>query len=321
MARQRTRPDASKLKREVRQELELLKEVGWRFDGLANNGHVILRHEHHGTHQTGATPSDVKALKANRTQLARKMGIPLGDLEKAMGVKQVMTQDAATRRKRRRRGDRQRQDFSRLHYQPKPPPIANGRASLEVVPDPEPDPHEGMTEVEIANLHYNEAQERAARARMEGLDLPTIKPISGTTTVEELEEETERITEIVDSAIEVHITSTGKQWDRVCLWCGEPIPPPKGKGRPPTTCFVGEPRSEGGSMKNVSECAKNLGSLRAWSKPIKLETHAQVVKMDRIRRSVDKLPPRQERKGPDLSRLKELAEELEQIAAEAAGEE
>jgi hypothetical protein len=66
-----------------------------------------------------------------------------------------------------------------------------------------------------------------------------------------------------------YVTTHGKVWDAVCLWCGDPLSAPEGRGRPKVTC--------------CTEHRKKLATLRQWFDPIKLRTHDEVDRAQRIR--------------------------------------
>lgn len=62
--------------------------------------------------------------------------------------------------------------------------------------------------------------------------------------------------------------------NRLCLWCGDPLPRPVRAGRPKTTCS--------------REHAQKVSTLRNWFRPIQLLTHEQVVWGRQIRERAGK---------------------------------
>lgn len=74
-------------RQDVREEAAHLDTLGFTFDGV-HGGHFAFVHPDYGRMVLQATPSESKRWRHNfRTQLAKKMGISKGELERRLGIR------------------------------------------------------------------------------------------------------------------------------------------------------------------------------------------------------------------------------------------
>lgn len=91
------------MKPEIKAEKNLRVQLGWKFEGTAQNGHYKFTHPEWGTCWLPFSPSDPKWKISSRRQLAQRMGISMAELSQRLGEYDARSRPAAERKKRRRR--------------------------------------------------------------------------------------------------------------------------------------------------------------------------------------------------------------------------
>lgn len=152
------------MKSEVREEMNLLRKVGWKRTGHTGGDHQAIEHPEFGRHTLPSTPSDHRWRKNQRRDIAKRMGLTLRELEIAMGV---ASPD-------RTNGDRPKRERNLDGVHAHKLKLAGaGQTIPEPRPKRKPEPDD-PAEKSVEDVR--EAWERK-RVRANGLDLPTRPPM------------------------------------------------------------------------------------------------------------------------------------------------
>lgn len=68
------------MNRDVKRERDLMKSLGWQYEGIVRNGHLAFSHPEWGRMHLPYSPRSDRWRENARTRLARKMGITRADL-------------------------------------------------------------------------------------------------------------------------------------------------------------------------------------------------------------------------------------------------
>lgn len=153
----------------VREVGEQMIRVGWEYQGQARSGHLKFRHSDHGGYDLALTPGgDLKKWAANhRSQLAGRMGISKGQLDRRLGLREPKKSPKPKRKRNRNEvGVRHREVWSHQKSPVEAEPVRNLERIAEEI---ERRSHE-INLLSPASADYQDALNDLSRLRAEYLE-------------------------------------------------------------------------------------------------------------------------------------------------------